>query len=290
MTWFIWAVFSSFCAAALAESNRIFKLDASLLNAWRSTFGVALMAAALPNMHWPDNSGFYSVAVLDGVVSAIGMALFFYLAAKRTGRVSSMILPLSAFGAYVTWWMMEPALRPDFMESPFRVLLAVSSFVLVCISFQKVRDNDASWESFVIVLPVGIAFGVIDAMTKGVLGDNYNVYATALAYTFLSLVICAGVSWVITLRKPLGGRTTGVFDRKLLWGGFWCGFWTVGMMLASVFSLSAAPNPSLTGLVMALTPLWLFALNYFRRVEDAVSIPASLLIIAGAAGLLLSTI
>jgi hypothetical protein len=62
------------------------------------------------------------------------------------------------------------------------------------------------------------------------------------------------------------------------------------MMLASVFSLSAAPNPSLTGLVMALTPLWLFALNYFRRVEDAVSIPASLLIIAGAAGLLLSTI
>lgn len=290
MVWFIWAVFASFCAAALAESNRIFKLDAQLLNAWRSTIGVVLMVAAFPYMDWPDNRDFYTVAVLDGVVMAVGMVLFFHLAAKRTGRVSSMIMPMAAFGAYMTWWMMEPLQRPDLMDNPFRVLLAVVSFALVCISFQKVRDNDASWDSFIVVMPVGLFFGIIDAMTKVVLGDDFNMYGTALAYTFLSLVVCAVAAWVAVIPKPLGGRPDGFISGKLLWGGFWCAFWTVGMMLASVFSLSAAPNPSLTGLVMALTPLWLFLLNYVRKVQDDVSIPASLLILAGAVGLLLSTI
>ena len=62
------------------------------------------------------------------------------------------------------------------------------------------------------------------------------------------------------------------------------------MMLASVLALSAAPNPALPSLLMALTPLWLFAYNHVRKVNDEVSLPASALIIAGSVGLLLSTL
>ncbi len=290
MIWFLWALLASFCAAALAESNRIFKLDAQMLNAWRSTIGFAMLGLALPYMHWPDARNFYLVAGLNGATMAIGMILFFHLASKRSGRVSCMILPLAAFSAYVTWWMIEPTERPDFMDQPFRVLLAAVSFTLVSISFQRLRDNDASWDSFVIVLPVGVCFGILDAMTKQVMDNNYHVYGLVLAYTFLSLGVCAVIAWIAAIPPPLGGRPTGFFDGKLLWGAFWCGFWTVGMMIAGVFSLSSAPNPSMTGLVMVFTPLWLFALNYARRVHDEVSIPASLLILAGAAGLVLSTV
>ncbi len=290
MTWFLWALFASFCAASLAESNRIFKLEPRLLNAWRATLGAGVLAFAFPYMDWPDYRSFYIVAGVDGIVTAIGMAMFFYLAAKRTGRVSCMIIPLAAFAAYVTWWVIEPLHRPSFIEHPFRVLLAVISFTLVTLSFQKVRDNDASWDSFMIVLPVGMAFGVVDALTKQVMGASYNLYGAALAYTFLSLVCTAFCSWVVAWPKPAGGRPEGLLSSKMLWGSFWCAFWTIGMTLATVFSLCAAPNPSLTGLVMVFTPLWLFALNRMRKVHDDVSIPASILIVIGAAGLLLSTI
>lgn len=290
MSWFLWALFASFCAAALAESNRIFRLDAQYLNAWRSTIATLFLMLALPYMEWPNLKSFYVVAAIDGVTTAIGMILFFRLAAKRTGRVSSMVLPLAAFGAYVTWWMMYPAERPDLMEEPFRVLLAAVSFTMVCMAFQKVRDNDASWESFLIVLPVGITFGIVDALTKDVLGATNNFYQPALSYTLVSLVICSLASWIAAIPRPVGGRTSGLFDKNLLWGGFWCGFWTVGMMLAGVLALSAAPNPSLPSLLMALTPVWLFGYNYLRKVNDEVSIPASALIIVGAVGLLLSTL
>ena len=290
MTWFIWAVCASICAAALAESNRIFKLNPQMLNAWRSTIAVLLMSPAIPYMQWPKAHHFYIVSAIDGIVTAAGMVMFFYLAARKTGRVSSMVLPMAAFSAYMTWWMMKPELRPDLLDHPVQVLLAVISFTLVCISFQKVRDNDSSWDSFLMVLPVGLAFGVVDAMTKDVLGGDHNTYKIILSYTFLSLVVCAIASWVAAIPKPLGGRPTGFFDKDLLWGSFWCGVWTVGMMLAGVFALSIAPNPSLPGLVMALTPLWLFALNYFRKANDDVSIPASILILMGSAGLLISTL
>lgn len=290
MIWFLWALGASLCAAALAESNRIFRLDPQLLNAWRSTFGTILLAIAIPYMEWSDERNFYIVAVLDGFVTAIGMILFFYLSAKRTGRVSSMILPMAAVGAYLTWWLISPAERPDILENPGKVLTATISAVVVFMALQKVRDNDASWESFLIVLPVGIAFGVIDALTKSVMGSSYNIYSLALAYAFIALAVCTLAAWIAAMPKPPGGRTCSFFEGKLLWGSFWCAFWTVGMVLCGVFSLSLAPHPTLPGLVMALTPIWLFILNTIREVDDEVSIPASILIVIGAIGLLLSTI
>jgi hypothetical protein len=290
MTWFIWAIISSLCAAALAESNRVFKLNAQMLNAWRSTIALILMCFSIPYMQWPDARNFYIVATLDGIVTAAGMVMFFLLAARKTGRVSSMILPMAAFSAYMTWWMMKPAERPDLLDNPVQVIIAVVSFTLVCFSFQKVRDNDASWDSFLMVLPVGLSFGVIDAMTKDVLNDAHNAYNVILSYTFLSLIACTVAAWIAAIPQPLGGRPTKFLDKNLLWGSFCCGAWTIVMALSGAFALSAAPNPSLPGLVMALTPLWLFGLNYVRNVHDDVSIPASLLILAGAAGLLISTL
>ena len=291
MTWFLWALVASICAAGLAECNRVFRQDPQMMNAWRSTIAVALLAIAIPHMDWPDGRWFYIVAGLDGIVTAIGMIFFFYLAAQKTGRVSSMILPLAAASAYLTWWMMMPELRPDLMENPFRVLLASISATLVLIAMQRVRDNDSSWESFLIILPVGISFGIIDALTQFVLGTYYNVYNVALAYAFLALCLCAICAWIAAIPKPIGAplhRT--IISKDLLWAGFWGGFFTVGMTLSSTFSLSIAPHPAMPGIIMAFTPLWLYGVNFLRKTPDDVSLPASILIVLGAVGLLLSSI
>lgn len=127
MFWFLWALAASLCAAALAESNKVFKLDATMLNAWRSTFATALLCTAVPFMIWPHDKWFYVVACLDGAVTAAGMVMFFYLAARQSGRVSSMILPLAAIGAYVAWWMLMPGERPSMTAHPEKVAISVIS-------------------------------------------------------------------------------------------------------------------------------------------------------------------
>lgn len=290
MVWFIWAIIASMCAAALAECNRIFRLDPQLVNAWRATIAAALLVVAIPHMVWSTDKWFYIVAALDGVVTAIGMVMYFKMAAQKTGRVSSIVIPLAAASSYLVWWMMRPDERPDILQHPWKVALASLSATLVMFAFQKVRDNDAGRDTFMMVLPVGIAFGVMNALTKNVMGHQMSLYAPAITYAFLQLTCCAIGSWFATIPIPAGGRRNGFFDKDLLWGGFCAGFFTVAMVLCSVFALTTAPQPALPQIIMACTPVWLFILNYFRNAEDDSSIPSSILIMLGAVGLLLSTL
>lgn len=291
--WFAWAVGASIFAAIMAESNRKFQLEPQLLNAWRSTFAAIMIAFAFPLMSWPNilaQKDFYIVGVLDGVVTAFGMIMFLSLAARKTGRVTSMILPVAAIGAYATWWLIAPDERPALMEKPVQFIVAIFSLLTICLSMQKIRSNDNSWDSFMIILPVGIAFGITDALTKWVLVGGHGIYSLAIAYTFLSICVCAVTAWIAAVPAPVGGRTISSFDSKLLWGGFWCGFWTAGMYLALTFALSLSPNPTYPGIVMALTPIWLYWLNQLRQTYDDANPLAGIFMILGAVGLLLSTL
>ena len=291
--WFVWGLLASLFAAILAESNRNYKLDARLLNAWRSTFGAGIIAFAYPLMVWPSFSSaktFYLVGGLDGIVTAIGMVLFFMLAARKTGRVTSMMMPVAAIGAYGTWCLLSPLSQPSIDARPVQFLIAAFSLFIICLSLQKIRSNDNSWESFLIVLPVGIAFGITDALTKWVLVGSHGIYPLAIAYTFLSICVCAATAWGAAFFRGGGNLKMPMISRKLLWCGFWCGFWTAGMYLCLTFSLTLSPNPTYPGIIMAMTPIWLYLLNQFRHTNDDASPLACVVMMAGAVGLWLSTL
>ena len=295
--WFVWAVLGSLFMALIAQFNHKRKLDPQLLNAWHSTFAALMLLAAFPVMIWPDwdaRKSFYIVAALIGLVMAGGMVVFFWLAVRRTGRVTSMVIPLAAIGAYATWWLVVPESRPVLLENPGKVYLSVFSILIVCFAMQKVRSNDAGWETFMFILPVGLIFGVRDAFTKWVVGAELHVYATAITFTFISVTVWALMAWVAAMPKPAGGRPghkkNKFFDLDLLWGSFWCGLWTVAMLASSVIALTLAPNPAFPGIVMAMTPVWLYAYNYFRGVSDEfLSLPGAMIML-GAIGLLISTL
>lgn len=292
MTWFFWAVMASLSAAALAECNRKFRLEPQLLNAWRSGFAAIFMALTIPLASWPGltNIKFYTIAGLDGLVNAIGMMFLLGLAARKTGRVTSMMLPVAAIGAYATWWLIMPYDRPVLVDKPVQVICATFSLLIIFMSLQKIRANDNSWESFVMVLPVGLVFGVFDALTNWVLRGQESVYGLAIAFTFVSAIACAIGAILAAIPEPVGGRRISIFNRRMIWGGFWAGFWTACLYLGSTFSLSLAANPAYPGIILALTPVWLFIWNTLRRQTDDASPVPSFMIILAAIGLLLSTL
>jgi hypothetical protein len=292
-SWFFWAVLSTFCMAVIAHFNHRRRLDPQLLNAWHSTLAAVILLAAFPFMIWPEwdaHKKFYLVAVAGGFIMAFGMVFFFWLSLRRTGRVTSMIIPLAAVGAYATWWLLAPDSRPRLLEHPFKVYLSVLSILVVCFAIQKVRANDASWETFIFILPIGLVFGARDAFVKWVVGSEMHIYATAITFTSISVSVAALMAWIAAMPRPPGGRKTRFFEPSLLWGSFWCAFWTVGMLLSGIIALIRAPNPAYPGIVMALTPLWLYAYNYLRGETDEGSPVAGAFIMLGAVGLLLSTL
>lgn len=293
--WFVWAVLASIFMAVIAHFNHQRRLDPQYLNAWQSTFAaLMLVAAAVPLAVWPSfdvKPIFYGMAAANGLVMAFGMVVFFWMATRRTARVTSMVIPLAALAAYTTWWLVVPEGRVKLMEHPFKVYISVIAICVICFAIQRLRRNDASWETFTIILPVGVAFGVRDALVKWVVGGELNIFRTALSFTSISVLVCAGLAWLATLKRPAGWHTTtNVFDKSLLWGSFWCGFWTVGMLVSGVIALTLAPNPAYPGIVMTMTPLWLYGYNYFNNIHDEVSPGAGAVIIGGTVVLLLSNV
>lgn len=291
--WFPWAAFSSLCMAVIAQFNHARRLDPQMLNAWHATVAAGLLLVAIPFMIWPEWDGhkrFYGAAVVNGLVLAVGMVGFFWLALKKSGRVTSMVIPLAAITAYATWWLVVPESHLNLMQDPAKIYLSVFCILGVCLAIQRVRSNDASWDTFIIVLPISIAFGIRDALVKMVVGAEMHVYATAMAFTLISACVWAAMAWLAAMPQPPGGRKTHFFNARLLWGSFWCGFWTVCMLFSGIIALTKAPNPAYPGLVMALTPLWLYAYNYLRGVHDDVSPVAGAIIIVCAIGLLYTTL
>ena len=292
-SWFLWAAIASLCMAIIAQFNHKRRLDPQYLNAWHSTFAAGMLLAAIPFMIWPgweEGKGFYAIAVLNGVVLAIGMVAFFWLSLRRAGRVTSMVIPIASIAAFATWWLMVPESHPAMLQNPARVYFTVFCILGVCFAIQKVRANDSSWETFIIVLPIGMAFGVRDALTKYVISPELHIYATAMTFTLISVIVWACIAWLATIPEPPGGRKAKPFNLNLLWGSFWCGFWTVWMLLAGVIALTLSPNPAYPGIIMALTPLWLYAYNHLRGIRDDVSPIASAVIILCALGLMISTL
>lgn len=290
MGWIFLAVLASVFTAALAEVNRTLRLDANILNAWRASLACVFLAFFFPWMVWPKLSIFYGIAAIDGIANLVAVFLFLYLAGRKTGRVTSMSIPVSVMIAYFLGWLFLPEHRWDLFENPVRAGLFWISLIAMFWALQKIRRNDNSWESFMMVLPAGMLFGAMFFLRSYTLGKVESVFPLALSYTFVVSIVCAIGAWIRVAFLPLQQIQVQLFDRKMLFGGTLCAFFWVSMFMALLVSLAWTPNPALPAIMLTLTPVWLLGYNKLRRIPDDASIVASMVMVAGAVGLLLSSL
>lgn len=285
--WFALSLISSAFAASLAEANRVRKHDAVLLNAWRATFAAILLAFLFPWMAWPDDRSFYIVAAIDGLTAVVGMTLFFLLAARQSGRVTSMSIPFSVMVAYLGGWLALPAGRPDFMAHPVQSGVSALAVAAMFFFLQKIRRNDNSWDSFRLVLPMGVMFGVMFVVRKIILGHVEHLFPIALSYTFVTALACALASWALAALRLNRGDV--LLPSGMALSGFVCGLFWTAMFLTMLMAMAVASTPALPAALMTLTPVWLLVYNRLRRIPDDASPRASLGMIAASAVLLLAS-
>lgn len=290
MQWFFLAFLASIFTACLAEINRTLKLESNILNAWRASFASVVLAFFYPWMRWPDDRMFYIIAGIDGAVNLIAIFMFLYLAAKKTGRVTSMSIPVSVMFSFFLSWMFVPENRLDIVEHPIRAGFFWLSIIVMFTALQKIRRNDNSWDSFVFVLPVGMLFGAMFFLRSMIIGPLETVFPQALSYTFVVSIVCAALAWVRVAFMPSHESERLLFDPRMLLGGAVCGVSWASMFMALLVAIAWAPNPAFPAMLLSLTPVWLLAYNKLMRIPDDASPAASMVMVAGAIGLLLSVL
>ena len=282
MSDYSWAFFAfalSFTMAFFSESNRHFKLDGFRLNFWRMCMALVILTPITFYIDWPAPSLFYPVAVLAGVVMVISHALRFNMAAKHNGRVATLYMPVQAFLAFFLWVLTDSNSLAQYLEHPIQALVVLACLFAVTGAMFTIRQNDASWQAFLTVAPIGVMFAVMDVLAKTVLMD-IDVMRSGVAYILVATSSAVVVSAAfLSMRRHRWRSMTppGMFKAASVLSvtgliGFFC----------FINAVSRAPNPGYVAAVVMLAPVWLMIYHKLTGVKDDASPLSGLIMIIAA--------
>lgn len=289
MFWAIFGIFHSMFRAAYAEVNRMYHVDHWQMSFSQSVIAIIVMLPLLPLMHWPGDANFYLAAVLVAMIISIGVVIQLNLNAIQKGRTSSVSIPLEAISASLIWVVITPYALNSYIDNPMMTACVVGAFALATASLIFIRKSDFSWESVVIVAPVGITFAVAGVVTKLVVPTDVtdNILPACLSFVLVNYVIMTLVLGAVLLFK--GMVSSDMVGKPMLRASFYTGLCAVMAYISFVASVVYAPNPGYTSILAALVPVWLMWYHEMRSIKDKANPLAALMIAAAIILLIFAT-
>lgn len=277
MIWALYGFLHSFFRAALAEAGRAFRADAAQLMFVQAVFAFFFTLPLMPFMEWPENGRFYFTAVIVGLIITVGHLVQLALAAQKTGRVSSVYMPLEALCATVIWLFVMPGAVLAYQQNMIMTAGLLAAFGVCTTALLRVRPHDANLRTLMVVAPVGLTFAVAGVATKMVM-PLAHVLPVALAYVMVNFAVMAAVMGAALLIKGKAG--SGLTDRALLKAGAVTGAFSMLGYATFVAGVALAPNPGYIGILAMLLPVWLLIYHKIKKSEDTAR-PMPAFVLAG---------
>lgn len=278
-SWMFFALVGSLFQAGFVEANRIFRVDARLLNFWHVVAILVLFIPLIPYMSWPDERSFYWLAMAVAFGMAISMQILFGLARRHNGRVSSMYLPLEVAITYGLWFALYPTTAEIYNYNPMLQNATFLAFCLFSMSLLMIRRNDIGWSAFIAVIPVAIFFAVRTVFSKIALTDiGDDMIGHTLSFTFL---IYLGVLPIAGLLLKFNGGFSKTASLPPIKASIICAFLALLSFVFYMLGVTLAPNPAFITMIFMLVPVWLLLVHILTGVEDDASPWAGMVMIIG---------
>ncbi len=275
MLWAFYGLIHSLARAAFTETGRVFGVDAWHLTFWHAFFAVVILVPLMPFMAWPADGHFYFAAAIVALMTTVGTVMHLSLSAQKSGRVSSIYMPLEAIAACLIWILIVPDVFQAHVDDLWMSAVVVLALLLSTAALLRIRPSDINWTTFSVVAPVGVTYAVAGVVTKIVMPEE-NVLPVALSYVLVSYVVMACAMGVVLLLKKKAGPD--LMKTDLIRAGLLTGVFS-GMAYATfVSSVALAPNPGYTSAMAMLLPVWLVVLHKITGVKDQANPLAALLI------------
>ena len=273
----------------MAESNRYFKMEGMRLNFFR-VLGIALLLSpSALILDFPPPSMFYVAAVLSGTAIAVVPAIKMTLSAHKMGRVTTLSLPVETFVAFGLWLMVDAALREYMLGDIWRIPTVLISLALVAVSMFVMRQNDASWRTFLIVAPLGVLSALSAVFAKYVLPPSQSMD------DIIAFMLCADI-WAVlmgacflALRKDFGTKRDKLCPPGMLKAAIF--YSMLGLCGQSVFftSIQYTPNPAYIVAIIMLSPVWIMLWHKMTGTKDDANPLAGLVMVLAAVLLIIVT-
>lgn len=278
MIWAFFGVLHSLLRAGMIETGRAFRIDSWQVSFLQGLWGLILLAPFAPLMSWPTDELFYVAAFGVGLIFSIGLLIQLYLVTQKIGRVAAISMPLEAFAAMAIWFSITPALTDDFQGDTLGLVAIVIAFVLSSFALTKIRAQDISMKTLLVMAPVALTYAVAGVVMKVVLSayptETINV-ALSFAAVNYAVAACIMGTAALALRKV----DLVMYSRQSLKAGLMVGVFSMTGFVTFAMGVTLAPNPGYVSMLAMLLPVWLLAWHGFLRMQDKASPMAALFII-----------
>lgn len=282
--WLWLALASSVISAQNTEMNRKAGQEGFRLNLWRMGLASCFwLPLALLHDSWPrftDDFLFYFAAAGSGVGLIIGFTITNDLARKHNSRVAVLHMPLKALLVFILWATFMPEARAGYFSNPEKAIGILLCLGVIGAALMNFRRNDASWSTFIAVLPIVGIYGAFDIFSRlGMPADG-----DFLAHLIIFMCVMSVSSFVASLLylpwrpKP----ELPLFHRKLVHAAGWASIGGILNQTCFFAALLLGPSPAYVSMIVLLTPVWLLVYHRLAHIKDDASPYAGTVVVIAA--------
>lgn len=284
----LWAVFALLCAASsalvliLPERARA---DGFALAYWNKVAAVVFMLPLVLYQGLPAEWPFYALVAGQAMLWVVSDVIFFRALPVVGAGVVSRILPATVIVTFCVWFLFDPVLFTQYLDTPLRSLFICAALCSSVYFAMRLKRDPVTWQAVRLLWFVLFAAIVGPLMYKTVT-QHTNIEQGPFAFVFFEgLVMVMLWSVFCAVKKPVSAAV--LFDRVNLKAGACVGAALCLVSLSKFAAMYYVDNPGLVPAVKYLDAI--IVLVYYKaigKVEKA-DVAAGLGIVACAAAIII---
>lgn len=289
MEWFVAGVIFAVLNAITMLINQHYKLNGHLISGIR---GICVGFIYIPMMfvvEFPRGTYFWSLIIAEGLLSAFFNARLYSSSAIYGAAATSTISVLAiAFGAFF-WWIFDYREFFSLLHSPEMFAGTICALSLIVMGFKglsRSQEKTSRKGAIGYMMPAVIVFAIMLIVRKEAM-TAVNFYSATVYYGGVSILISGMFNMLFYAKKHgvdfLEKKTNRI---KVLKAGILMSIASASTIFFGNLSSEYVPNPAYVSALTLMSPLVIFAMDYYMGRPRKLPVASALMMIIGLASLL----
>lgn len=244
------------------------KVNGFALAFWNKVACILFMAPVMAYMGLPDSPVFYALVAGQAMLWVVSDVVFFTAIPKVGAGPVSRLLPLSTIATFCLWFLFDPGLFGQYLQTPWRSLAV---FVILCASVGfavRLKRCPVSWAAMRMIWFVLFA-AVVGPIGFKLVARHADISQGPFAFVVCEAVVMVGC-WILwwMVRRPIPADV--LFNRDAARAGLAIGSVSSVMVAANFAAVHYADNPALIhGIRITDAAMILLVYKAIGKREDA---------------------
>ncbi len=261
----LWAIFALICAISssfvLLIPERA-QADGFAVAFWNKAVAFLIMIPFVAYVGLPTQWEFYALVFAQACLWAISDVIFFRAIPKVGAGVVSRLLPATVVITFFVWFLFDPDLFFDYLQTPIRSLLVLAALIAFIYFAMRLKKDAISWQAVRMIWFV-LCAAIIGPILYKMLTQHTTIDQGPFAYVMAeSFIMVCLWSVFMSVKKPVSMGV--LLSKPSLQTGAMVGVAMCAVSLSKYVAMHYVDNPGLVPAVKYLDAIIVMA--YYKMI------------------------